>query len=85
MRKHPIYYSQFLRELTFNGLWLDFWIIALTLITFIIAPLIIENPFKTISTLFITRAFMTGEISLEEVKGNGIEVLTEDRTSTIDY
>lgn len=45
----------------------------------------IENPFKTISTLFITRVFMTGEIGLEEVKGSEIEVLTKDRISTIDY
>lgn len=78
MKKHSIYYSQFVREFSFNGLWLDFWIVTLSSIVFIAAPLFRENPIKVISTLFAVRALMTDKIGIHEAEEVGLTVITSD-------
>lgn len=78
MNNNKIYYSQFVRELSLNGLWLDFWLIVFSLVLFIVAPFVRENPLKGISTLFVVRALMTNSIGINNLRETDLNVLTSD-------
>ncbi|CAG5086806.1 hypothetical protein [Parvicella tangerina] len=66
--RHPIFYSQILREGSLSAIWCDLTLFVTLMIGTICNIVLIRNPFKTIQTLFVVRAFMMAEISIYEVE-----------------